>query len=241
MLTRTLATGLAVLVQAGMAQAQFASNLPTPQPIVTVSASATSSVANDRMHAWLRAEADGADATQAGNEVNARMARALARAKNARGVEAATSGYSTYPVESKDKAPRWRVSQTLTLESSDFLALAGLVTRLQADDGLLVSGMTFSVSPAAQRAADDALTEEAIRNWQQRAQLAAKAFGGAAWRPGHVTVQTSEPGRPVPMMRVQALGAQAAAAPVSVEGGRTDVNVTVSGEVILEPAPAPMR
>jgi len=73
-------------------------NAPTPQPVVTISASASDSVVNDRMHAWLRAEADNADPVQAASDVNARMARALARAKAVPGVDASTAGYSSYQV-----------------------------------------------------------------------------------------------------------------------------------------------
>jgi predicted secreted protein len=237
-LTRLTVAGIAAAAAGAHAQVLRVDNAPTPQPVLAVTATASTTVANDRMDAWLRAEADGADAAQAGNDVNARMARALARAKGVRGVEAATSGYSTFQVESKDRAPRWRVSQTLTLQGGDFLALAGLVSRLQADDGLLVSGMSFSMTPATQRATEDALIEQAVKSWQQRAQVAAQAFGGATWRPGHVAIQTGEAGRPQPMMRAQAL---ATAAPVNVEGGRSEVSVTVSGEAILETVRPPPR
>jgi predicted secreted protein len=207
-----------------------------PQPVVTVGASATRSVANDRMHASLRAEAEEADAMKAADVVNTRMARALAHAKATRGVEASTSTYSTYQTGDPNKGPvRWRVSQSLELTGGDFVALAALASKLQAEDGLLMSGLHFSLSPAALRAAQDSLTQQAIRSWQQRAQLAAQTFGSAAWRTGRVTVQTSEPGGgPQPYMRAQAMAA--APAPVNVEAGNSEVTVTVSGEAILEPA-----
>ena len=213
---------------------------PTPQPVLTITAAAQTSVANDRMHAALRAETEAPDAAQAANEVNARMARALARAKSTRGVEAATAGYSTYPVtDASNRTTRWRVTQGINLESTDFAALAALVTRLQAEEKLLISGLTFSVSPAARSAAEDALTREAIRSWQQRAQLAAGEFGASSWRAGRVTIQGSEPVRPQPMFRAQAAGV--AAAPVTVEAGTTDVSVSVSGEVIVETVRPPTR
>jgi len=213
---------------------------PTPQPVLTITASAQATLSNDRMQAVLRAEAEAPDATQAASDVNARMARALARAKGVRGVDASTAGYSTYPVSDAGKNPRWRVSQNLMLESGDFPALAALVTRLQSDDKLLVSGMSFSVSPATRNAAEDALIKEAIKAWQQRSQVAATEFSASSWRPGRVTIQGSEPMRPQPMFRAQAAGV-AAAAPVSVEAGTTDVSVTVTGEVIVETVRAPAR
>ena len=77
-------------------------------------------VANDRMYAWLRAEADNADPARAAAEVNAKMAKALARAKGAAGVDVTTSGYSSYQVTEKNQPTRWRVTQSLSLDGSDF-------------------------------------------------------------------------------------------------------------------------
>ena len=218
------------------AQPPIPAPLP-PQPVVTVTASATAQLANDRMNAFLRVEVDSPDAVAAANEVNTRMAKALARAKAVRGVEAATTAYSSYQFSEWNQPIRWRVSQTLSLESTDFTALSALVSKIQSDDGLVLSGMSFSVSPAARRTAEDALTQQAIKSWQARAQSAAQGFGSNAWRAGYVTIQAGDYARPVPMMRAAGVQA-AAAAPIAAEGGTTDVTVTVSGEAILEPARA---
>jgi predicted secreted protein len=207
--------------------------VPGPQPVITVSASVSNEIANDRMHASLRAEADNADAAQAANDVNARMARALLRAKAVSGVDVRTAGYSSYQISEPNRPMRWRVSQTLALESGDFVALSALVSKLQGSDGLVLSGVNFSVSPSARRAAEDALTQQAIKSWQQRAQLAAKAFGAADFRTGRVTIQTNDYGRPQPMFKAGGVAA-ASVAPVSVEGGTSEITVTVSGEAILD-------
>jgi predicted secreted protein len=207
---------------------------PQPtMPAVTVTAAATASIANDRMHAWLRAEAEHVDAAAAASTVNARMAGALARAKAVAGLETATSGYSTYQITPKGQPSRWRVAQTLTIQGNDFNAITALVSRLQADDGLLLSGMSFSVSDTARRAAEDRLTQQAIRSWQARAELAAQGFGYQGWRIGKVAIQTGDSMRPYPPMRAAAMAADAAP-PVTVEAGTTDVTVTVSGDAVLE-------
>lgn len=207
-------------------------------PIVTLSAAATVSVANDRMHAWLRSEADHADPVRAAADINARMAKALARAKAVAGVDVATSGYSSYQFTEKNQPPRWRVAQTLSLQGADFAALAALVTRLQADDQLVLTGMSFAVSPDSRRKAEDALTQQAIKAWQARAQNAARGFGYDGWRAGKVTIQTGDQVPPRPMYRAAAAPMAAGAPPVSVEGGETDVSVTVVGEAVLD-APRP--
>jgi predicted secreted protein len=167
--------------------------------------------------------------------VNARMAKALARAKTAPAVEAKSAGYSTWQTWEKGKPSKWKVMQSLQLTSTDFAALAALVTRLQDEDGLLISGMSFTIAPETRRKAEDALTREAIRSWQQRAATAADALGYASWRAGRITISAGD-GVPVPrqdmMMRAQA--AQPAGAPVAVEGGTTELTVKVSGDALLD-------
>jgi predicted secreted protein len=206
--------------------------MPPRPPAVTLSASATASVPNDRMLAWLRAEADNADAAAAAGVVNARMAKALALAKDTKSIEASTSGYSSHQFTDKNQPPRWRVAQTLKLESGDFTALSALITKLQADGGLVVDGTQFSVSDASRRKAEDSLTQRAIKSWQARATEAAHGFGFDGWRVGSVAIQTGESFRPQPVMRAMAFDAKSA--PVAVEAGNSDITVTVSGEAVLE-------
>jgi predicted secreted protein len=130
---------------ASLARAQTIIDVaPTSQPIVTITASATSNVPNDRMHAFMRAEAENVDAAQAASDVNARMARALSRARAATGVEASTAGYGSFQVTEQNQPTRWRVSQTLVLESGDFAMLSALVSKLQATDGVLLSELKVS-------------------------------------------------------------------------------------------------
>jgi len=234
------AAGLALLTLAAEVVAQPAPPfaMPSRLPAVTLSASATASVPNDRMLAWMRAEADNADAAAAAAVVNTRMAKALALAKAAKGVVASTSGYSSHQIAEKNPPARWRVAQTLKLEGSDFSVLSALITQLQAEGGLVVDGTQFSVSDASRRKAEDSLTQQAIKSWQARAAEAARGFGFDGWRVGNVAIQTGESFRPQPVMRAMAF--EAKAAPVAVEAGNSDITVTVSGEAVLEtPRPPP--
>lgn len=215
---------------------QVIADAPTPQPVVTVTASASAKVANDRMHAVLRAEADNADPGTAANEVNAKIGKAMTEARAVTGIDVSSAGYSTYQVSEPNRPSRWRVVQSIALDGSDFASIAALVTRLQSR-GLLLSGLDFSVSREARQAAEGRLTGDAIRAWQQRAQAASRGFGAGGWRAGRVTIQTSEGGGPRPMFRAAA--ASVGSAPVAVEGGESEVTVTVSGEAILDTVRAP--
>jgi len=206
---------------------------PPPEvPTVAVSASATASLPNDRVQAWLRAEADNANPASAAAQVNTTVARALSRIRTVAAIKAATSGYTTQQIVEKGKPARWRVTQSITLDSGDFSAVATLIGRLQEEDGLLLSGMNFSVTDEARAKAEDAVTQQAIRSWQERAQAAARGLGFPGWRPGRVTVQAG--GRAAPMFRAAAAEVYAGAPPVPVEAGTTDVTVTVTGDAVLE-------
>ena len=243
---RTMAAAIATTIILSIAGVAPISAQTTPPfnlnpfaPVVTLSASATASVSNDRMLAMMRTETDNADPAAAANTVNTRMGRAIARAKGTKGVDASTSGYSSFQITEKNQPARWRVTQTLKLESSDFTALSALVSQLQAEGGLVVDGIQFSVSEAARRQAEEGLTQQAIKSWQARATDAARGFGFDSWRVGRVTIQAGDSFRPQPVMRAMAFSEKAA--PISAEAGNTDVTVTVSGEALLDTTKPPAR
>jgi predicted secreted protein len=231
----------AALPAAGRAQAPSA-DAPPREPVVTVAASASTSVPNDRLRASLRAEADHPSAATAAAEVNGRINRALARARGAAGITVQTSGYSSYQVSERDRPARWRVSQSITLEGRDFAAMTNLVSALQADIGLVIAGIGFSVSDEAQREAEDALTQQAIRQWQERAARAAKGLGFANWRPGRVSVQAGgELRSPYPMRAAAAPPPGGGGIPVAFEAGTTEITVTVTGEAVADERKSPAR
>lgn len=217
--------------------------LPGPPlpPSVTVSASATAMVTNDRLQASLRAETENQSPAAAASQVNAAIARALGDAKAYPGVKVATAGYSTQQISEKGKPTRWRVAQSINLDASDFTAAATLMSKLQDENGLLLSGMAFSLTDKTRREAEDSVTLQAIKSWQARAQQAAQGLGFASWRVGHVNVQASGGGPVYPLMRAQPMASVAAAPPVALEAGTTEVTVTVSGDAVLEAGPGPSR
>jgi predicted secreted protein len=206
---------------------------PLP-PSVTVTATATATVANDLLQASLRAEAENASPAAAASQVNAIIATALADAKAYPAVKVATAGYSTQQIAQKGQPTRWHVTQSIALEAADFTQAATLMTHLQDKGGLLLSSMGFSISEASRRKAEDGVTKEALRSWQERAKQAAQGLGFGGWRVGHVAVQTSGGGPVVyAQMRAQVMAAPGGA-PVAVEAGTTEVTVTVSGDAVLQ-------
>src|SRR5438067_5599271 len=228
---RTTSLAFSLVAASAAAQMQPPGVLP---PAVTVSAVVTTNVPNDRLQAWLRAEAEDQSPAAASSQTNALIAKALAEAKLHPAVKVATAGYSTQQIAEKGKPTRWRVTQTITLDSNDFTRAATLMSRLQDQGGLLLSGMAFSIAEKTRRDAEDSVTEQALKGWQARAQQAAQGLGFGGWRVGHVTVQSAGAGPVYPQMRAQAMASPGGATPVTMEAGTTEVSVTVSGEAILE-------
>ncbi len=229
---RLLAAVALSLLAAGAAAQALTPGIPPP-PSVTVTATATTTVANDRLQASLRAEAEDVNPAAAASQVNAAIAKALADAKAFPAVKVATAGYSTQQIAEKGKPTRWRVTQSISLDSGDFTQAATLMSRLQDQGGLLLSNMGFALSEQARRGAEDSVTQQALKSWQARAQQAAQGLGFTGWRAGHVTVQTGGGGPVYPVMRAQAMAAPGGA-PVTVEAGTTEVTVSVSGDALLQ-------
>lgn len=228
---------LAVVALAASGPTRAEDGAPTPVPVISVSAASTATVPNDRLHAWFRVEVDNPSAAAAAAEVNTRVARILAKLKSLPDAQSSTSGYTTQQIVEKGKPNRWRVVQTIKVEGGDFAAIGDAAARLQAEDGAVLSGLSFGISDELRRRTQDAITQQAIAAWRARAQAAAQGFGAPSWRPGRVSIQTGDGARPYPMMARAEMQMAAAPPPVPLEAGSTDVTVSVTGEAILAAAP----
>lgn len=204
---------------------------PSDIPAVSLNASATMQVDNDRMTIVLQAESEKPLAADAARDVNAKMAKGLAVAKSVSAVTAKTINYTTNQVVEKGKMVRWRVSQWLQIETADFTAGTNLATRLQ-DEGLLLWSLTFSVSPEARRVAVAKLQHEALTEWQSLAKQAAASMGYGAYAPGRLAINVNDH-MPPPRPRFAAQAMAASAPEVSVAAGSSEIVLTVSGEAIL--------
>lgn len=200
---------------------------------LTLSARAEKALPRDRLHADLRVDAVGSDPVQVQAEVNRRMAAALAQANAATGVTVKTAGYSVY-AERDDKGAitRWQGSQTLHLASNDFPALLKLVGTLQGD-GLALSDLAAELSSAATKAAQEELTDAALKAIRARAARIAATLGTHVERYVELRVgNASTP--PVPVRFMAAAGPGNMPTPVASAGDAT-VSVTVDATVRLAP------
>ncbi len=189
-------------------------------------------VENDRMQAVLSVTAEDENAARLADQINRTTAWALQTAKAQRKVDVRTTNYQTYPVYDKSKIRRWRGTQELVLEGSDFTALSNLIGQLQ--ERLQVTTINFSLSPMQRAAAEDELITQALEAFKQRAELVRKQLAAKGYRIVDVFIDT---GAAQPMPIVRRAGAMAAAevvAPPAVQGGASTLTVTVRGVIELQ-------
>jgi predicted secreted protein len=204
------------------------------QTLLTLTESAERELTQDRLTVSLRAEATAPSAAAAQAEINRRLEAALARAKTVADVRAETGGAWAYEERPQGQPARWRAIAALNLISSDFATLLALTGGLQ-QNGLAISGMNLDLTREAARAAQDALTEEALARLQARAARVAAALDRRVAAIKTIRVgETGGEARPQPRLAMRAAAATADAAPVA-EPGRTNVRIDVEAEILLEP------
>ena len=211
---------------------------PTPAPsgtALTLSTHADKTLPRDQLEAELRVEAMDANAARVQADVNRRMAAALAHAKTVAGVTVETTGYSVYEErDAKGNPTRWHGSQALRLKSADFSALLNLVGALQGE-GLALSSLAAELSPAAAKAAQDELTDAALKDIRARADRIAATLGTHVERYAELRVgNASVPPVPIHFMAAKVATSGSMPPPVAATGDAT-VSVNIDATVLLAP------
>lgn len=218
-----------------LAQAPVAS-VPENATLLHLSEPAQRLVARDQLHAVLRVEAVDADAAKLQADINHRLAAALAKAKSVTTLRVETSGYSVYPesgpsVVSKTRTNQWRGSASLSLIGQDAAPLLALVGELQ-KDGLVLSSLTYELTPAAARTAEGELTDQALARLKERAAKVAAALGLSVDRIRDLRVGNALGTQPIPRVFAGQMATASSPAPVA-EAGDATVTVTVDADIVL--------
>ncbi|MBR7961943.1 SIMPL domain-containing protein [Burkholderia latens] len=231
------AVPVALTLASPAAHAQTANpHFPEPAGVLSLSSQASADVPQDIIHITLFYEQQAKDPGSLTAALNQRADAALAQAKGASGVSAHTGAFSVYPSTDRDgKISAWRGRTEVVLESRDFAAASKLAGQLS--NQMQVANVEFSLSPEAQRAAEQKLTTEAIKSFRARADEAAKAFGYSSYSIRDVNVGGGRNVQPYTRMMAMAAAPMDSAkmsAPISVEGGKATVSVTVNGSVQMK-------
>jgi predicted secreted protein len=197
---------------------------------VSLSAQAQVEVDNDRIQATLFAEREGTDPAKLADAVNQDIAWALARLEPVAAIQTTTPAYQTSPLYQQGRITGWRVRQTLRLESSDMTAMSEMLGELQARLGL--QAVDFLLSPERRQAVEEDLIKQALANFTRRAAMVAGELGRGGYR--LVDMQVHSGGAVMPPVRQLAMARAEAVAAPRLEGGSSEVQVTVSGTIQLK-------
>ena len=214
----------------GSSPAAIAQEADQRATVLHLSQSAERTLLRDLLRVELRVEESGADPRAVQSAINRRMAAALDRARQTEGARAETGSYHVGEERPPNRAATWRGSQSLILKSKNAETTLKLVGMLQSD-GLVMSSLSYEVSPETLRNAQDDLTAEALAAVGRRAASIAEATHLAVLRYRDLRVGNAETeGRPVPRFSGAAM---AAGAPPVAEPGEAVVRVTVEAELLL--------
>jgi len=188
------------------------------------------SVSNDTMHVTLGTHAEQRDPASLARKINEDMEWALSKAKQVKGVKVSTGSYQTWPITSKKVTTGWRGQQNLELESKDTGSLARLAGELQ--DRLQIKSMNFTVSDDKRMAVENRLIEAALNAFKDRARIVGDNLKANGYRIVEINIGTSGQAPPVRHMPRMAMAMEASDA-VAVEGGESDIQITVDGTIEL--------
>ncbi|MGD2137155.1 MAG: SIMPL domain-containing protein [Gammaproteobacteria bacterium] len=198
---------------------------------VRLQAQRSETVSNDTMHVTLSTYAEMKDAGRLAEKLNREMEWALAEAKEFAEVKAGTGSYQTWPVRRDNVMKGWRAQQQLLLESRDMAALSRLSGRLQ--EKLQIKSMNFTVSDERRAAVENRLITAALDAFRERADIVGDKLQANGYRIVDLNIGTSEHPPPIVYQARMAAAPMEAAQPVAVEGGESDIQVTVGGTIEL--------
>ncbi|MGF6792266.1 SIMPL domain-containing protein [Paraburkholderia sp. 35.1] len=233
-LALALALGAPVALALNPAPARAQTMMPQPSGVLSLNAQASAEVPQDEVEITLFYEQEASEPSSLTSTLNERADAALQKARGVSGVTARSGAFSIFPSTDRDgRITTWRGRTEVVLESRDFAAASKLAGQMASI--MQVGNVRFSLSPQAQRAAEQRLSGEAIKSFREQAAASSQAFGFSSYSIREVNVSHSGVmPRPMMMMSARAMGADAKSAPLSLEGGTSTVTVNVSGSVQMK-------
>lgn len=233
---RLLLLTLASISHIGPVAAQSLAGPPPPANIVNLSASGFLEVPQDWLTMSLNTTKEGPDAATVQNQLKVALDAALAVAKTAaqpQQLEVRTGQFGLYPrYTTGGKINGWQGSTELVIEGRDFARISATAGKIQT---LTMGNVGFSLSRESQQKLEADVQALAIERFKTRAIDVAKGFGFTGYTLRELSISSADQGAGQPYPRAMAMQAKAAVsdAPVSVEAGKSMVNVTVSGSIQL--------
>jgi len=210
--------------------------VPPPEGVLSLTASATVEVTKDLLSVTFSTTKEGADANAVQAQLKQALDAALAEAKKAARpgqVEVQTGVFSLFPrYANKGGITGWQGTAEVIVDGRDMAAIGQLSGRITT---MTVARVAYRLSREASQKVEADVVAEAIARYRARAGEYAKQFGYGGYSIREVNVTTTEPPQgPMPMARAQTAAISAPGDALSVEPGKAQVNASVSGTVQMK-------
>lgn len=207
-----------------------------PSQWVSLSASAHQQAPHDWLRVVVRATQDGADAMALQKQLKKTLDEALTALRTRvqpRQLEVRSGPFGIHPrYNDKGRVVGWQGQADLVIEGRDFARIGQAAAEVPR---MVVESAQFSLSREGRQLLEAEVQSQAVQNFRQKAQLLAKDFGFTGYTLRQVNVGTVE--RPTPVAPTVAMARSAvpdaAPSPLPLEGGKDEVQVTVSGSIQL--------
>jgi predicted secreted protein len=222
---------LAAVTLSGAARAE----MPPPQGVVSLSASASVEVTKDLLNVVMTTTREGQDAAAVQSQLKQALDAALTEARKLAKpgqLEVQTGNFSLYPrYAPKGGINGWQGTAELVVEGRDMPAIGQLTGRIGT---MTIGRVGYGVSRELREKVEGEVTAQAIARYRAKAADYAKLFGYAGYVIREVNVGGSEPQMyaPAPMLRAKAMSASADES-LPVEAGKATIVVNVNGSVQL--------
>jgi len=203
---------------------------------VRLQATAERAIAPDLLRITLYSEVREKEASWSAQTTTEILNLAIEKAREVANVTIQSGNRSSYPVYD-DKGQNiiaWQERAELHLESADFATLVSLSTALRGN--LEIASQQFLISKTLRRETENALMEEAIAAFGERAQIVTKALDGQSYKIVQIEFDGQNSIRPLIAPRNMMLMAASASkeSVPQIEAGTSDVVVSLQGIIEVE-------
>ena len=225
--------GLTLLCVGAASIATPAQQLPPPQDVLTLTASAAVDVQYDVISMTLSATREGSEAGAVQTQLRQAIDAALTEARKSQRpgqLDVRTGAFSLTPRYGNRPAviTGWVGSGEVVLEGRDMAAIAQVAGRLGT---VTVGRVGYTLSRETRERVEADAVSQAITRFRARAGEYAKQFGFNGYSVREVNVGTADSVIVQPMLRQRMAASTAADESIPVEAGKATVTVNVNGSV----------
>jgi len=204
-------------------------------PLLNLSTSSSEEVQNDQVRMNWMVQFERTSAAEAMAEANRVLLTSIQSLEKNSHIKNLRNNIQTYPQYNRDgQTKAWVAQGSLSFEMP-LEALKGKGS-VELSAPMALSNIQYFVSPAKSETSVKKLTQQAIAEFQQKAQDAATGFGHKGYTVNQVNIQDERAGMaPVPMMARMYASADMSSknTELATSGGSSNLSVSVNGNVCL--------